>query len=276
MPSERDGDGVEDAAQEVAQPPLTQEEKDAELDLEFPIDAEDRQEVFRPKIDQASDRVLLSLILYSGMIKNMELISDVEKRQHLSVIWRGWGILLVASLRLAPRLAKERKVRINGVLYEVQASHGMSDARLLRQMMLHLPHVIVRMLSNAIGTEKLERQLTEPTLREQAEPKIYDFFRTGLIADLRLPNTAGAIRSLVLKLRDNRYLLWSLIVHISSLRRLDRLKEDQFKLLAEPIAGALANLRGGSHETRLEEKRKQLARLARDRVLLKMKRDYDR
>jgi len=276
LPHDKSDDGIDTVAQDIAKPPLCQEEKDAELDLELPADADDRQEVFRPKAEQVSDRVMLSLVLYSGMVKNMELIPDATKRRHLSAILQGWAILLVAALRFAPRLAKERKVRINGALYEVQAPHGMSDITLLRQMMVQLPHVHVRMLSGALGTEKLERQLTEPTLVEQDEPKIFDFFRTGLIADLRLPATPSAIRSLASRLRDHQYLLWSLIVHVRHLRRLDRLKEEHFRLLEEPLAGAIANLRGGSRQKQRDEKRRQLKQLERERLVLKMKRDHDR
>jgi predicted MPP superfamily phosphohydrolase len=272
----RDTDDLAAVAYEVASPPLSQQEKDEELEADFPTDAEDRQEVFRPKIEELSDRVTLSLILYSGMIKNMELITDADKRRHLSSIWYGWAVMLVTALRFAPRLAKERRIRINGALYEVRAPQGMSNTTLLRQMMLRLPHIHVRMLSNILGTEKLERQLTEPTLAEGDEPKIYDFLRTGLIADLRMAATPGAIDALATKLRDNHYLLWSLVVHVNELRRLGRMKEEHFRALEKPLAGAIANLKGGSHKTRVEEKRKQMARLARDRLMLTMKQNREK
>jgi predicted MPP superfamily phosphohydrolase len=275
LPNDKDGATITATAREIAQPPLTQEEKDAELEADLPTDAEDRQEVFRPKVEEAQDRVMLSLVLYSGMIKNMELIPDADKRRHLSAIWRGWAILLIAALRFAPRLAEERRLRINGALYEVQAPHGMSDATLLKHMMLSLPHVHVKLLSAALGTEKLERQLTEPSLSERDEPKIYEFFRTGLIADLRLAATPNAVGTLADRLRDNQYLLWSLVVHIGELRRLDRVREEHFLALEGPLAGAIANLRGGTHEARLKEKGRQRARLARDRLMLTMKRDRD-
>lgn len=275
LPNDKDGAAIKATAREIAQPPLTQEEKDAELEADLPTDAEDRQEVFRPKVEEARDRVMLSLVLYSGMIKNMELIPDADKRRHLSAIWRGWAILLIAALRFAPRLAEERRLRINGALYEVQAPHGMSDATLLKHMMLSLPHVHVKLLSAALGTEKLERQLTEPSLSEKDEPKIYEFFRTGLIADLRLAATPNAVGTLADRLRDNQYLLWSLVVHIGELRRLDRVREDHFLALEGPLAGAIANLRGGTREARLREKGRQRARLARDRLMLTMKRDRD-
>jgi len=230
LPTDDDGEAIASTELEIAQPPLTKEEKDTELEAQLPVDAEDRQEVFRPNVDQAADRVMLSLALYSGMIKNMELITDADKRRHLSMIWRGWAIMLVAALRLAPRLAKERRLRINGALYEVQAPFGMSATSLLRKIMILLPHVHVRLISGALGTEKLERQLTEPTLSEDGEPKIYEFFRTGLIADLRLAATPSAIKALAHKFRDNKYLLWSLIVHVSELRRLCNLMSGNWRV----------------------------------------------
>lgn len=260
---------------EIASPPLSQAEKDSELEAEIPIDAEERQEVFRPKITEGGDRFLLSLILYSGLIKNMELIPDATKREHLSEIWRGWAVMLVAALRIAPRLAKERRIRINGALYEVQAPHGMGYTTLLRKMMLILPHVHVKLLSAALGTEKLERQLSEPSPAEHREPKIYEFFRTSLVADLRLPATPATAAALMEKLRNNRYLLWAFIVHLGELRRLDRVRNDHFVALERPIAKAIASLRSTSRKEHQKETDKQLAHLVRERLMLTMKKDLD-
>lgn len=260
---------------EIASPPLSQAEKDAELETEFPKDAEDRQEVFRPRIQEGGDKFLLSLFLYSGLIKNMEMIADGIKRRHLSEIWRGWSILLIASLRLAPRLAKERRIRINGALYEVQAPHGMSDTTLLRKMMLMLPHVHVKLLSGALGTDKLERQLSEPSSENDVEPKIYDFFRTSLIADLKLPSTPKAASALTNRFRHNQYLLWSFVVHLGELRRLDRVRKEHYAKLEAPIAEAIANLRGKLGADQRKEVSKQLARLAKERLMLTMKKDRD-
>ena len=268
-------DAISVLEREIASPPLSAAEKDAELETEIPTDAEDRQEVFRPNITEDGDRILLSLFLYSGLIKNMELIPDATKREHLSEIWRGWAILLVASLRLAPRLAKERRIRINGALYEVQAPHGMSDTTLLRKMMLMLPHVHVKLLSGALGTEKLERQLSEPSPNGKAEPKIYEFFRTSLVADLRLPATPATATALTEKFRNNRYLLLSFIVHLSELRRLDRVRKEHFTKLEAPIARAIAGLRSSSPSGRKKETDRELARLARERLLVSMKKERE-
>jgi hypothetical protein len=265
-----DDDNVSAEIHEVVRPPLTKDEKDEELETEFPKDEENRQEVYRPKVDQIETSAILSLFLYSGLTKNMELISDADKRRHLSALWHSWGLILVSSLRIAPKLAKERRFRVNGVLYEVQAPHGMPDSTLLRQMILQLPHAHIQMIANTMGTEKLERQLTEPTLSESNEPLIFEFFRVGLLAHLRLSNTPGAVATLAGKLKDHRYLLWSLIVHLGELRRLDRIKETHFEALEETVATAIANLRGGSREQRSSERLKQISRLKRDRLVLTM------
>lgn len=274
LPDE-DGEGFGSIIDEFASPPLSQQEKDAELEAGHPVDAEERQEVYRPRAEEISDRVLLSLILLSGLVKNMEHISDADKRRHLAEVWRGWSLLLVASLRVAPKLARERRIRVNGAMYEVLAPHGMTDTALLRQMMLRLPHVHVRALAMTLGTEKLERQLTEPTLETGKDPVIYDFLRTGLIADLRLGSTPGAIQALALQLKDNPYLLWSLIVHLSELRRLDGIKEEHFRVIEGTLAKSIANLKGGSHKEKQDEQRRQLTRLSKDRLLLTLKRDKE-
>lgn len=270
----RDDDG-NDEPLEIASPPLTKEEKDEELEAEFPTDEENRQEVYRPKIDEIGTGSFLSLILYSGLIKNMELISDAEKRRHLSVVWNSWSLTLVSSLRIAPKLAKARRFRVNGVLYELQAPHGMSDSMLLRQMILRLPHAYIQLISNAMGTEKLERQLTEPTLTECDEALIFQFFRIGLLADLRLDSTPGAIAALAGRLKGHQYLLWSLIVHLGELRRLDRIKVSHFEALEETVGTAIADLKGGSRKQRDDERRKQISRLRRDRLVLNLRRDRE-
>ena len=274
IPNENEAVGA--IGEDLSRNPLSKEEKDRERENEFPKDEEDRQEVFRPDISEIGDKASLSLLLYSGLIKNMELISDEEKRKHISEILRGWSLFLLEALRLAPRLARDRRLRINGARYEVQAPYGMDSAKLLQRLMLLLPHIHVKLLSSALGTEKLERQLTEPSLIEGDEPKIYDFFRAGLITDLKFDAAPNAIKNLSSKLRDNRYLLWSLIVHISELRRLGRVKESHYLLMEEPLAGAIANLRGGSHKSKESTKRKQMARLAQERLILTMKRDRER
>lgn len=273
LPEDKDGHSVDDAAAMLAKPPLTQEEKDEELEADLPKDRDDRQEVFRPRIDADEDKLFLSLVLYSGLVRNFEHMADALKREHLGHIWRSWAIMLVESVRFAPRIAKERRFRVNGILYEVQAPQGMSDNELLKQMLLRLPHGHIRMISSTLGTEKLRNQLIAPTLEEGLEPKVVKMFRVGLITELRLDETPGAFADLVTAFRDNTYLMWSFLIHLGELRRLGRLREDHMEALMAPTATAIANLGGGSPKDRENKKRQEIAKLKREQLLLTMKRD---
>lgn len=273
LPADDGGESIEDAAARLATPPLTQEEKDEEFDVELPQDEEGRQEVFRPKIDNVQEALFFSLTLYSGLVRNFEHMADAKKREHLRHIWRSWGTIMLDSARFAPRIAKERKLRINGILYEIQAPKGMSDATILRQMLVRLPHAMIRLIATTLGTEKLRKQLIEPDLEDGLEPKVIKLFRVGLISELRLDETPAAITDLVGTLRDNMFLLWSLVVHIGELRRLDKIREDHVKALMTPTAGAIADMGGGTKKERDDSKRRQLARLEREQLVLKMKRD---
>jgi predicted MPP superfamily phosphohydrolase len=273
LPQDEDGESIEDAASRLATPPLTQQEKDEEFDVDIPRDEEERQEVFRPKIDNIHEALSFSLMLYSGLLRNFEHMTDAKKREHLGHIWRSWATLMLDNVRFAPRIAKERKIRINGILYELQAPKGMSDASVLKQILIRLPHATIRLISTTMGTEKLRKQLIEPDLEEGLEPKIIKMFRVGLITELRLDETPSAVADLVGTLRENMFLLWSFVVHLGELRRLDRIREDQVKALMSPTASAIADIGGGSKKVRADRKRKQLVKLEREQLVLKMKRD---
>ena len=273
LPADKDGETIEQAAERIVAPPLSQEEKDEEFDVEIPKDGEGRQEVYRPKVYSIQEALTLSLFLYSGLLRNFEHMTDTKKREHLAHIWRSWATIMLDSARFAPRLATERKFRVNGILYEIQAPKGMSDAAVLKQMLLYLPHAMMRMIASTMGTEKLRMQLIEPGLEEGLEPKVIKLFRVGLISELRLDETPGAVRDLYSSLRQNIFLLWSFHIHMGELRRLGRIREDHLQALMAPTASASADLSGGSHKDREATKRKQLAKLKRDHLIMKMRRD---
>jgi len=272
LPQDEGGESIEETSERLSAPPLTQEEKDEEIELDT-RDQEGRQEVYRPRIEQAAEALFHSLVLYSGLVRNFEHMADALKREHLGHLWRSWATMMLESVRFAPRIAKERKLRINGVLYEVQAPQGMSDAALLKQMLIRLPHAHIKMIATTLGTEKLSNQLIAPELTEGLEPKVIKLFRVGLISELRLDETPSAVRDLVSTLRDNVFLLWSLTIHLGELRRLDRIRDDHVKALIPPLATAIAEMGGGSKKDREERKRKQLAKLSQDHLILKMKRE---
>ncbi len=273
LPAEDKSQDLDVLEHNIGSSPMPKDQKDQELEADdFDDDDDDSATLVRKGPADALDRLTTSLILYSSLVKNLELISDGEKRAALGPIWTGWATILMYSLKNAPKLAKMRRVRIGSALYEVQAPQAMNDSVLLRKMMLLLPHIHINLLSAALGTEKLERQLSEASLSEVGESKIVKLLRAGVISELRLDATPSAITNLATELSGNMYLLWSLIVHVGELRRLDRVREEHYKVIMSPLAGAIADLRGGNAKKRATAKRQSLVQLQKDAVLLTMRR----
>ncbi len=252
--------------------PLSRDERDQVLEGNLPANAGDRQGVYRPRIEHPGHKLMISLSLYSGLVKNMELIASSEKMRHLRSIWYGWSIFLNLSLSLVGELAKHRKMRINGVDYEITAPRAMPDEELGRIIALNMPTSITRLISATLGTEKLRRQLTEPDLEDQGHALVVDFLRASLVADLRLPETPGALKSLVNKVHVSDYLSEAVVWKVIDLRRMDLISASHFEAVKSEVAGVMARLRGGSPKQIADSKRKQIAKLNQDGLMLRINR----
>ncbi|WER11270.1 metallophosphoesterase [Rhodobacter capsulatus] len=275
LPSGSDETSIESISEQLQATPLTDDEKDQELEADLPRDVEDRQEVFRPQIADLGSKLLVSLFLYSGVLKNLEAIRDIDKRRHLSLIMRGWSFFLGISLVIVPELARKRKYKINGVTYIVNAPRAMSDNDLSKLIALSLPTGISSFVKSSLGTEKLERQLTEPTLGDKADPLILEFFRVALISDLRLHETASAIGDFIAACQNSDYLKQSMIWKVKETRRLNGFDEQQFSRIAPIISGAIADIKGGSKNKRVKEKSDQIQKFNKQSILMKMRRIQD-
>ncbi|MCL7466751.1 metallophosphoesterase [Phaeovulum sp. NW3] len=275
LPSGSDETSIESISDQLQATPMTEDEKDQELEAELPRDVEDRQEVFRPQIADLGSKLLVSLFLYSGVLKNLESIKDIEKRRHLSLVLRGWSFFLGISLVIVPELARKRKYKLNGVSYTVNAPKSMSNNDLARLIALSLPTGISSFIKSSLGTEKLERQLAEPTLSDKADPLIYEFFRVSLIADLRLSETPRAISDFIKACRQSDYLRQSIIWKVKETRRLNGFDEVQFAKIVPIISGAIADAKGGSKKKRVKEKSDQIQNFKKQSILMKMRRIED-
>jgi len=267
-----DSELTDDLLESYLKEPLTTEERDEELEAELPQDVEHRQEVFRPSIDGLGQKLVVSLLLYSGVLKNMELIDDVEKRRHLQVLWRGWSIFWLVSLMIVPDIARFRRFRLNGILYDINAPHGMADSELARIISLNMPAGVSKIMAASLGTEKLERQLVEPDLSTSGEPLAYEFLRSALVSDLKLSATPGTLKVALERLSSSPYMSEAMIWKIGEMRRLDRIASNHLDELMAPLATAIANLKGGTPKARGNEKRRQMQRISRERLILRMKR----
>mgnify|MGYP001153875745 CR=1 FL=1 len=230
--------------QQINAPPLTAEERDEILEADLPQDVEGRQEVFRPEPSDAGARWFTALLVYSGVVRNLELVPDAVKRKHLAAVLEGWSSLLVMTLWVVPLLAKRRGMIVNGVNYNVMVSKHLSEGEVARVVYRELPAAISKLLWGAVGTEKLERQLLVPNLDEAAEPKIVGFFRNTLSVDLRLGDWPTRIDRFAETLRESRYLLEALMVKTTQVFRLSSHGENVRETLRRSLAGMMGTLKG--------------------------------
>jgi len=269
-PRKEESDSLGHLERQLYSAPLTAEERDSELEAELPKDSELRQEVFRPKIQHEGHEFFLSLTLFSGLLKNLEEIPGAMKRKYLDHVLRSWGVFLYISLLIVPELAQKRKVRINGVLYELAASRGFSDTELARLISLGLPVSMTKLISASLGTEKLEQQLMRPEFADSEAPLTNEFFRSALIADLKLSKTGDASVAALKALESSPFLLEAFAYKIRDLRRLHRISDAQFEVMRAQLAESIASLRGFKGSALAEAKRKELSRMKKSEITLKI------
>ncbi|SDN16121.1 Calcineurin-like phosphoesterase [Ensifer sp. YR511] len=275
LPRTAGSDALDHMSAHLLGQPLSKEERDEALEGEIPRDVEERQNVFRPRIEHTGHKLLVGLFLFSGLVKNMEQINKNEKQRLLKLAWRGWSLLLSSSLAIVSELAKQRQMRINGVLYEIFAPKAMSDEDLGRKIALNMPTAITKFIATSLGTEKLQRQLTEPDLEEADEPLVYEFFRSSLIADLRLPATPNAIRNAFKKLHGSSFLSEALVWKIANMRRMDEINQSHFEAVQSDVAGMIARLGGGKPSELAKDKTRQIEKFRKEGLLLKMQRQKE-
>lgn len=275
LPSGSNESSIESIADQLDMPPMSEEERDQEIEADLPKDVEDRQEVFRPQIADLGAKLLVSMALYSGTLKNLETIKDIDKRYHLSLILRGWSFFLGISLYIVPELAKKRKYKLNGVNYTVNAPLSMPNNDLSRLIALSLPTGISLLIKTSLGTEKLERQLCLPTVNEKSDPLVYDFFRVSLISDLRLRGTTPAIHEFLELSRKSDYFTEAMIWKIKETRIRNGFEENDFAKIIPVVSSAIANMKGGSKKVRDKEKVSQIQKFRKQSILIKMRRTQE-
>lgn len=249
---------------QVGASPLSPEERDAVLEGDLPADAANRQEVFRPQAIDLGHRLILGLTLYSGLIRNLELVSNQSKRKHLDAALDAWGLFLMASLQIVPQLAKHRKLKVNGVLYEVLVPHHFTEAQTARTIYLAMPTSLAGLVWATLGTEKLELQLTQPSLDDAIEPGIINFIRGSLCADLKIGRWSGMMASFATRYRGSPYLLQVLLWKMRDLHVMGEVSSTESAAFKEVIADVVSTLRGGTHKERLRTKSDHLQKLTRD------------
>lgn len=171
------------------------------------VDLVDRasQAIVRPLYENDEDRWLGNLILLTGLVKNMELIPDWDKRNYLKEVLQGWVRVTVNSLGLISVIARDKKVVFNGITYRSTMPDNMPIGEVARRLALSMPIATARMASMFLTTEKLRPQLEEG-LGSSTEPQARQFLRIAILADMAADGLVGLATRASNGLRGHRFL----------------------------------------------------------------------
>ncbi len=229
---------------QIAAPPMTEEERDEVLSTELPKDAKNGGDIIRPNFTNEGQKWLFALMLYSSVLKNLELIGDTAKRRHLVQILHGWSQLTAHSIYLIPSLAKSREMYVNGVRYLVNMPREFSEAKIARIISIELPNSMSKLIMWHLGTEKLSKQLKEPSFEDVSEPKIVSFFRHALICDLKLPGWVESLKVAGDLFSQHPYLLESFLRKVTEVYLLGDYQKETAKKIQTIASDLSAGLFG--------------------------------
>jgi hypothetical protein len=241
------------------------------LDAEIPRDTGTRQQVLRPAFEHDESRWLVCLLMYSRVVRNSELVKAEDKRKGVFVALRGWSEVCVRVMALAPRLAKDRKIRINGVTYVVtSAEEEPDDNKLLIRLFYAIPENASRLIFRHLGSEKLSRTLAAPFSdcgELEDEPLVVTFFRKLLIADLKLPGFEDTLKQLSEELGSALFLRQVMLSKLRFMFRVATAREQE--ALRPVLVQLLRHFLPSSRSNRNRAVSLQLENLKREGLLLR-------
>lgn len=254
-----------DFAEQLQEMPMSQSERDEVLDAELPRDAEGRQEVFRPNASDLPSKYMISLFIYSGLVKNTELIDDTVKRYHLANVLQSWASTILTSFFLIPNLVKHRRMIINGLSYVVSFPRGYTDDQVAKHIAINLPKEVARLVYLLVGTEKLEVQLSQTTIQETNEPDLVEFIRCSLRMDLKFGEWWKTPRQFSNRVKGNRSLQETMLSKSNEIYRLGSFSDSIRNALEDEIVDIYSSVYSVSKERRQELRNNKKKKMQRSR-----------
>lgn len=216
LPSGRDGGTMSDLAEQLAAPRLSRAEREELIDTDLAVN-ETNQDAFRPKVNLET-QLLLSLFLYSSILRNLEHLPKREKEEHLAVVLNSWITFLGYSFWTIPSIVKHRAIRVNGVEYRTVSRALMSDERLARQLMLYLPSAVTAMMRTYLSSEKMLKQV-EFEMNDN-KPTIEKVVRAFMLADLDVSDWPAVMAALKDVVHGKTYLSGAIIWKLNSILKM--------------------------------------------------------
>ncbi|MCI5043385.1 MAG: metallophosphoesterase [Aquisalinus sp.] len=272
LPSTDDKESIYDHLEaQLDQEPLSDRERDEILDADIPFGTDKRQEVHRPIVDHLPIKWLQCLFLYSGVLKNLEIIPNEDKKQHISHILSGWAAFMLISYRIIPALAERRHMRVNGVLYAVNAPKAMTEKEVARFLYVEMPNSFSNIIYDRMGTSKLKLQLEQPLVSKGKEPTIISYFRNYLATELKLGDWVGKMEEFSNTLPQKHVLKESLLKRVTDMHLLGTHREKVAKSMRSLAGRLVGDLRGHDAKSSARRRSDTILKLEKKALLKKLK-----
>jgi hypothetical protein len=213
----------------------------------------------------------MCLILYSGVLSNLEAIDDPHKRRHLNAILEGWGYFVIDSLWLIPAIARDRRVDVDGIKYIAEFPKDFGDKKVARAIAVESLSSISDFMTTIFGTEKLENQLLQPDLTEQAEHQIITVFRTLLIADLRLRGWPSILGKTCQMIGNSEYFRENIVRKIRSIDMLGKHPENTRKQIRKIGGNLIGNIKRSHGADFKKDAARESQNLAKSELINRLK-----
>jgi len=223
------------------------------------------QEVAKHTYATTGDKWVAMLLLVSKVLKHMELIPKDEKRSRLEVVITGWLQFCTFSLGLVPRIAKDKSVMLNGVLYRVRFSGDEPVGEIARRISLAMPLAISYMATGYVGSEKLKAQLEEG-IGEKGGSVSAQVLRSLLLADIGVPSIGRIFRKAATSIRQHRFLEKVLVRKLYDVAIRFRLGDDDLNEVRQLATEVALRIDGRTPDSKQREA--IITNLRRQRVLM--------
>ncbi len=254
---------------------MTNAERDEILDTNFPKDIGQKQDMYRPIYNDKGHKWIGALMMYSRVLKNTEIMSEKEKKDHLFSALSKWATLALWSIHAVPILVEHKKMKINGQTYEIVLSPNTTDEDLFHHLCLAAGLASGALAKSTIATEKLEpiflASLTDKDLR------IIGLYQAFTLLHMSTKKGIEALRKVIKNIKDSNYLLELTIVEVSQFVRMKALERVDREALLNILGDSASYLNNGVgngqkfSQSQYKEKIKKQALLEQQRSAVKSK-----
>jgi hypothetical protein len=135
---------------------------------------------------------LASLRAYTVSLKNLENLPKADKERHLRKILQGWSSVMLYACILFKEAIEKREIEIGNIRFTIELPAEL-DARVLRDIFVHIPVLISDWVRRDLGSQKLALQLKSDDIPQTLSDS---FLQTCLYADLKLDEFLSRLKAL--------------------------------------------------------------------------------